>query len=485
MNPILNRLSRRTALKSAAAGFGYLAFAGLSTFAAEKEKDSPLAPKAPHFPARAKHVIFLCMEGAPSHVDTFDYKPKLKGLDGQSMPGARTAFAKLFASPWKFNQSGQSGLWISELFPELSKQADELCLLRGMHTDVPAHPQAFLQMHTGIFQFKRPSMGAWTLYGLGTENENLPGFITVSPPLQNGGPANYGSAFLPAVYQATPIRGGFGGGPAGMGPLARLGGDGGVANIKNPRQSADAQREQLDFIQSLNQETLDRQPHDAEVEGAIQSFELAFRMQKDLPKVMDLSTESEATKALYGIGDQTTDNFGRQCLLARKFVEAGVRFVEITSGQWDHHRDLKNLLGKKATSVDKPIAGLLQDLKARAAQGHADPVGRRIRPDALCAGRRRPRPQQPRLHDVDGRRRRQGRLFLRRDRRLRLRGRGGQDAHPRLARDHPVPARPGPREADVPLCRPRHAADGRGGERGQGRDRIRNKPRITRIKDMN
>ncbi len=362
MNPIFNRFSRRTALKSAAAGFGYLAFAGLSTFAAEKENYNPLAPKPTHFPPRAKHVIFLCMEGAPSHVDTFDYKPKLKELDGQSMPGARTALAKLFASPWKFNQSGQSGLGISELFPELSKQADDLCLLRGMHTDVPAHPQAFLQMHTGIFQFKRPSMGAWTLYGLGTENQNLPGFITISPPIQNGGPANYGSAFLPAVYQGTPIRGNF----SGMGPLARRdAGDGGVANIKNPHQSLDAQRRQLDFIQSLNRDTLERDPHDGEVEGAIESYELAFRMQKDLPNVMDLSNETEATKALYGIGGATTDGFGRKCLLARKFVEAGVRFVEISSGQWDHHRDLKNLLAKKADSVDKPIAGLLQDLKQR------------------------------------------------------------------------------------------------------------------------
>jgi hypothetical protein len=363
VNPISHRVSRRAALKSAAAGFGYLAFAGLSTWAAEKEKDNPLAPKATHFPARAKHVIFLCMEGAPSHVDTFDCKPKLAGLDGQPMPGARTAFAKLFASPWKFNQSGQGGLWISELFPELARMADELCLLRGMHTDVPAHPQAFLQMHTGIFQFKRPSLGAWTLYGLGTENEDLPGFVTVSPPLQNGGPANYGSAFLPAVYQATPIRGGFGGGPGGFGGPGGTGG--GVSNIRNPRQSLDDQRTQLDFIQSLNRGALEREPQDAEVEGAIESFELAFRMQKDLPKVMDLSTETEATKALYGIGDQATDGFGRQCLLARRFVEAGVRFVEITSGQWDHHRDLKNLLGRKAAGVDKPIAGLLQDLKAR------------------------------------------------------------------------------------------------------------------------
>src|SRR5215471_877020 len=173
-------MTRRTALKSAACGFGYLAFAGLSSQAAEKEK-GPLAPKTPHFPAKAKHVIFLCMEGAPSHVDTFDYKPKLKENDGQSFRGARAAFAKLLASPWSFKQSGKSGLWISELYPELAKQADELCLVNSMYTDVPAHPQAFQNLHTGSFQFKRPSLGAWTVYGLGTDNADLPGFITISP----------------------------------------------------------------------------------------------------------------------------------------------------------------------------------------------------------------------------------------------------------------------------------------------------------------
>jgi Protein of unknown function (DUF1501) len=354
-----NPFSRRTMLKSAATGFGYLAFAGLSTWAAEKA--NPLAPKKTHFPARAKRVIFLCMEGAPSHVDTFDYKPKLAEMDGKSMPRART-FAKLLKSPWNFQQHGQGGLWISELFPELAKQADELCLLRGMHTDVPAHSQAFLQMHTGVFQFKRPSMGAWTFYGLGTDNENLPGFVTLSPPLQNGGPANYGSAFLPAICQGTPIGGG------GFRPMGGPGGAGGsasVSNIRNPSQSSDTQRMQLDFIQSLNREALELEPHNPGVEGAIEALELAFRMQKDLPKVMDISNETAATKAMYGIGDQNTENFGRQCLLARRFVEAGVRFIEITSGQWDHHRDLKNALGNKAKSVDKPIAGLLADLKAR------------------------------------------------------------------------------------------------------------------------
>ncbi len=355
--------SRRAALKSAAVGFGYLAFAGLSTMAAVK--DNPLAPKPTHFPAKAKHVIFLCMEGAPSHVDTFDYKPKLTEDNGKSMRGARNRFAKLLASPWKFSQHGESGLWISELLPELAKHADDLCLLRGMHTDVPSHSQAFLQLHTGVFQFKRPSMGAWAFYGLGTENENLPGFITISPPRQNGGPANYGSAFLPAICQGTPINMGFRGFGGGFGGPRRPSSSGSVSNIRNPRQSTDSQRTQLDFIQSLNQETLRREQQNPEVEGAIESFELAFRMQAELPKLMDISDESAATQSMYGIGENATEDFGRQCLLARKFVEAGVRFVELTSGQWDHHRNLQEALTNKTTSVDKPIAGLLQDLKQR------------------------------------------------------------------------------------------------------------------------
>jgi hypothetical protein len=355
MSSIPNLFSRRDALKGTVAGFGYLAFASLSTWAAER--DNPLAPKKPHFPAKAKHVIFLCMDGAPSHVDTFDYKPELTKLDGKSMPKART-FAKLLASPWKFAQHGRGGLWVSEVFPEVAKMADELCLLRGMHTDVPAHAQASVQLHTGIFQFKRPSMGAWTVYGLGTVNQNLPGFVAIGRPLSGG--AASGSAFLPAVYQATPIGGFRAFGPGGGG-----GGSASVSNIRNPKQSLEAQRMQLDFLQSLNRNALEREPHDAGVEGAIRSFELGFRMQKDMPKVMDLAGESAATKALYGVGEQATDNFGRQCLLARRLVEAGVRFVEITSNGWDHHNDLKNALANRARGVDKPIAGLLKDLKAR------------------------------------------------------------------------------------------------------------------------
>ncbi|TWT63508.1 DUF1501 domain-containing protein [Rubinisphaera italica] len=354
--------SRRMAIKSASVGFGYLAFAGLSTMAAEKE--NLLAPKPTHFPARAKHVIFLCMEGAPSHVDTFDYKPKLKQDHGKTMSDARSRSAKLLGSPWDFKQHGQSGMWMSELFPELSRHTDDLCMLHGMHTDVPAHPQAFLRLHTGVSQFKRPSLGSWAFYGLGTENENLPGFVTISPPRNNGGPSNYGSAFLPAICQGTPINLG---NPrfAGARRRGQASPSGIVGNIKNPQQSPDYQRLQLDYIQSINKKTLQLEEQNSEVEGAIESLELAFRMQSELPELMELSSETQATQSMYGIGEDATNNFGRQCLLARRFVEAGVRFVEVTSSQWDHHRNLQQDLTNKTESIDKPIAGLLADLKQR------------------------------------------------------------------------------------------------------------------------
>src|SRR4051812_18471410 len=207
-------ITRRTALKSAACGFGYLAFADLATRAAEKEAaKGPLAPKPSHSAAKAKHVIFLCMEGAPSHVDTFDYKPKLTADDGKAAPrGKGGPGGRLLGSPFKFAQHGQAGLRISDLFPELARQADKLCLLCGMQTDLPTHAQAFLQMHCGLFQAPRPSLGAWVLYGLGSTNANLPGFITISPPQTNGGSANYAASFLPAVYQGTRIGRGTGGG---------------------------------------------------------------------------------------------------------------------------------------------------------------------------------------------------------------------------------------------------------------------------------
>ena len=359
-------LSRRAALQLSTCGFGYLAFAGLTATAAAKEvAANPLASKPPHFPAKAKRVIFLCMAGGPSHVDTFDHKPKLTADDGKAPPsgqGRGFLAGKLLGSPWKFQPGGKSGLMISELFPALGQVADELCLLNGMHTNVPAHPQAFLQLHTGTSQFIRPSLGAWTLYGLGTENQNLPGFISINPPTQNGGSQNYGSSFLPAIYQGTRINSGGGRGPGGYGGS---GGTAGVSNIANAKLGSASQRAQLDFIQSLNREELARDTVNPQVEGVIQSYELAFRMQRDVPKVMDLTTESKETLAMYGADAAGSGTFGRQCLLARRFVEAGVRFVEVTYGNWDQHLNLRTDLPRHATAIDKPIAGLLADLKRR------------------------------------------------------------------------------------------------------------------------
>ncbi len=320
---------------------------------------SPLAAKTPPLPAKAKRVIFLTMRGGPSHVDTFDYKPKLTMDTGQ--PGKRPG-TKLLGSKWQFTQNGKSGLWISELFPNVAKHADELCLIRSMQTDLPAHPQAFLNLHTGNLRLTRPSLGAWTTYGLGTMNENLPGFVTITPPSDVGGAQNYGSAFLPAIYQGTRI------GSLGR-PIAR-------ASVRNLDRKLDAiaQRDVLDLAQALNQETLEQEQYSPEVEGVIQSYELAYKMQAEMPEIMDISKESEATKQLYGIGDSTrrtggidagTDDFGRKCLLARRMVEAGVRFVEIAHGNWDQHFNLETALGANAHAVDLPIAGLLTDLASR------------------------------------------------------------------------------------------------------------------------
>ena len=355
-------LTRRTLLKTTGSGFGYLAFTALAAEAAARDAApaaNPLAPKAPHFAPRAKRVIFLCMEGGPSHLDTFDYKPKLSADDGKPYSKGRFNGAKLLGSPWAFKRHGKSGLYVSELFPEVAKHADDLCVVNGMQTDLPNHPQAFLTMHCGIAQFPRPSLGAWVLYGLGTENRNLPGFVTIGPPANNGGPANYGSSFLPAAYQGTKI------GTAGVGIGRAAGGESrSVSNLSNPKLSPAAQRAQLDFLQGLNRDALARDENAPGVEGLIESYELAFRMQAELPKVMDVAGESKETLALYGIGSGgAVEAFGRQCLMARRLVEAGVRFVEITRNGWDHHRNLKRDLAASCEAVDRPAAGLLADLK--------------------------------------------------------------------------------------------------------------------------
>lgn len=348
--------NRRDTLKLLSCGFGFLALRGLVAAEEPRTPEDPLAPRKPHHGARAQRVIFLCMNGAPSHVDTFDYKPALARNDGKTLSGYRQG-AKLLASPWSFSQKGESGLWMSELFPALAAHADDLCLLRGMHTDVPAHAQATIQQHTGSFQFVRPSLGAWTLYGLGTTNRNLPGFVTLNPPSGNGGAQNYGAAFLPATYQGMRI------GSETRG-RNRRGGEGAVPNIENPRWNADQQRAQLDLVKRLNQEHARRDSGDDQVEGVIESYELAFRMQTELPALLDLSKEKPKTLEAYGIGDDATDAFGRQCLTARHLAAAGVRFVEIGLGGWDHHRNLREELPQRCKAIDKPIAALLADLKS-------------------------------------------------------------------------------------------------------------------------
>ena len=361
--------SRRSALSTLACGFGSLALAGLAAQAQGRTAPpaNPLQPRAPHFKPRAKRIIFLFMSGGVSQVDSFDFKPRLIQDDGKMMDFADLrSLAKTGKSPqqrvmkplWTFSQQGQSGQWMSDLFPEMAKQIDELCIIRSMHTEGIAHGPATLFLHTGTTNFIRPSMGAWLSYGLGTENENLPAFVSLSPALGNGGPRNYGNAFLPAVHQGT--------------AFGRSGVPAKDATIRNlqPARSFDQAKRQFELLRELNAEQLARKPGESELEAVINSYELAWRMQSAAPAVLDINHESPATHALYGIGEKETDNFGRQCLLARRMCEAGVRFVQVNYADntnnpaWDQHSNLKKH-GEHAKAVDKPVAGLLADLKQR------------------------------------------------------------------------------------------------------------------------
>ncbi|MEZ6130625.1 MAG: DUF1501 domain-containing protein [Planctomycetaceae bacterium] len=361
--------SRRSVLKSFSSGFSCLALASLAQEAASQDtSDTALVPKMTHFPASAKRVIFLSMNGGPSHIDLFDHKPKLADLEGRQTADSAIAGNKgLMPSPFHFAKHGDAGLWFSELCPHMAECADDLCFIHSMHTDLPNHSQAFLQMHTGSFQFTRPSLGAWSLYGLGTENNNLPGFVTLNPPSENGGARNYGSAFLPAVCQATKI--GTNQIPEFYAKL--LGVDrepgGPLRNMDNALLSKQQQREQLDLIRDLNAQKLNREIYHPEIEGAMESFELAYRMQDEIPDLLNLSSETQATLDNYGVGSgRPTDRFGRQCLLARRLTEAGVRFIELTAPKsWDHHFLLKTVLPESCEATDQPVAALLTDLKAR------------------------------------------------------------------------------------------------------------------------
>jgi hypothetical protein len=360
--------TRREALGRIACGFGGVALSTLlaseaASDTARSSDTNPLSPRPPHFPAKARRVIFLFLHGGVSHVDTFDPKPRLAEMDGKPLPIAKPKFefaqtGNLLKSPWKFKKYGDSGTEVSDLFPHVGGCIDDVCVLRSMNGgNQVSHGPALLTLHTGDGVFNRPSMGAWTLYGLGSENQDLPGFIVLSPSVYHGGAQNYGSAFLPASYQGTRVG-------DGHTPFK----DAALANTA-PADDAESQRQQLDLLRKQNLRHLERTGADARLEARIEAFELAFRMQAEAPKVMDLSGETKATLALYGVGEEPTDEFGRQCLLARRFAERGVRFVQVCHSYprnyWDAHGDLRNNHTTNARKVDKPMAGLLRDLKGR------------------------------------------------------------------------------------------------------------------------
>jgi Protein of unknown function (DUF1501) len=354
------KLSRREMLWQSGSGFGGLALHGLLAAEERAAATSPTAIKAPHFEPRAKRAIFMFMHGGPSQVDTFDYKPQLAKDDGQPLPfdKPRVVSAQtgtLLRSPWRFDQHGQCGMPVSEIFPHIARCVDDICFINSMWCTNSRHGSALLELHTGSDTFVRPSMGSWINYGLGTENQNLPGFITICPTLGHGGVNAWSSSFLPAVYQGTPI--GYSSVPAEKAQLPF------IANATTPRA---VQRLELDVLREMNLDQLRDTGPDSALEARINSFELAFRMQSAAPTVQDLSGETEETRRLYGLDEEVTANFGRQCLMARRFAEAGVRFIQVThSYKWDQHAELKRQHAANALQVDQPIAGLLQDLKRR------------------------------------------------------------------------------------------------------------------------
>ncbi len=370
MTPARDRSShpqhdRRSFLQQGACGFAGLAAGAM---AAQTLAAPAAAAAAPHFAPRAKRIIFLFMQGGVSQVDSFDYKPALAKNDGQTMPfddarafarsGKRGIDQRLMNSPWKFKPYGDCGRHVSELFPETARHVDKLCFLHGMHTDGVAHGPATLFLHCGSTNFIRPSIGSWVYYGLGTENSDLPGFVSIAPSIGNGGPRNYGSAFLPARFQGTAI---------GSAESDQLG----IDNLVRSDVPIDRQREQLQLIQHLNRHQIDRRgARDSEFSAVLDSYQLAWRMQQVAPEILDLSTESDATLREYGIDDPATRGYGQKCLLARRLCESGVRFVQVNYGDnsanpaWDQHSNLPKH-AQHALAVDRPISALLTDLQRR------------------------------------------------------------------------------------------------------------------------
>ncbi|HVK11759.1 MAG TPA: DUF1501 domain-containing protein [Gemmataceae bacterium] len=362
--PTSPSFSRRSFLRTAGCGFGGLALAAMLADEGKLVAETdPLAPKKPHIPAKAKNVIFLFMSGGPSHMDTFDPKPDLTRMHGQPLPPSfgkvKTRRGvdknKLLASKRTFKKHGQSGLEVSDWFPHLATRADDLCVLRGCYGDSVTHPESVYLMNTGSILMGRPSLGAWATYGLGTENRNMPAFVVLPDPggWPKGGAPAWGNGYLPAAYQGTLVRGG-------TSPVTHL--------TLPPGVTAEQQRKTLDFVAAGNRDHLAARGPDTELEARIAAYELAFRMQAHAPEVVDLAKETAETKALYGLDRKETAEFGTRCLLARRMVERGVRFVQLYSGDtngWDAHSDLEGNHSKLCLQTDKPIAGLLTDLKRR------------------------------------------------------------------------------------------------------------------------
>lgn len=352
-------LKRRDVLRGSANGFGALA---LQSMLARAGTLNPMAPKQPHFPGKAKSVIFLFMVGAPGQMDTFDPKPEIDKRHGERLP---ESFGKpvsqftngtepLLRTPWTFKRHGQSGMWVSSLMPHIQDCVDDICFVRSFYTDSVVHAPAMYHVHTGRILMGYPSMGSWVTYGLGAETDNLPAYVVMPQPegTPEGGTPCWSSAFLPAVHQGTVLRGG---------PSP-------IMHLKSPGP-LDRQRRTVDLLQKMNE--LDTAPLDSEMAARISAYELAFKMQSAAPEAVDLSKESEATKKLYGLDRKQTSEFGTRLLLARRLVERGVRFIQIYSGggpvsiQWDAHKDLKENHEKMAGMTDQPIAALLKDLKSR------------------------------------------------------------------------------------------------------------------------
>jgi hypothetical protein len=343
--------TRRQFLQRTGMGLGALSLASLlgnelfAPSAGATETEATLLPKPPPFPAKAKRVVHIFAQGAPSHVDTWDPKPALTQYDGQPLPGMDGV---AMGSPFKFVKKGQSGIEVSEVFPHLGEVVDDLCVVRSMYTDIPAHEVATVMMNTGS-RLVRPSVGSWVLYGLGSENQNMPGFISLRPGgAPPGGTANWQSGFLPGIYQGVSIN-------TKVATLNQL-----IENIRNPVTPLTEQRRQLDLVHKLNELNSQTMQKDAQLEARLEAFEMAFKMQTEATDAFDLSKEPANIRDLYGRNTQ-----GNQMLIARRLVERGVRFVQVWAGGWDHHQDLEERLPERAKDIDQPLAAFIKDLKQR------------------------------------------------------------------------------------------------------------------------